>query len=533
MHQDPSRQVRTGVLFPITLIYILLPGIIFLTGWVRWYWAAPVILLWLWLAGRAVFSEMSFPDSGGRRILPGTHLFLIALAAYVTFATGVGGFVGQCDNYVGWDNLKLYDLIVHPWPVVYPEKEAFYCYYFGYYLPVALFTRLAGNIHLAEYFSFIWAWAGVTLCIYWIYVLLQLKRAWMVVIFLLTGTFAAALTSFNTLELRFLRFGEDIAYPYTFIRTWWTGNRSLWNTDVPFHCSLHYASTMTTMAWAPYHYISGILFPALVWYRIGLRKTFSAVPLILAAAMIWSPFVTLGLLPVVLYGVVKYLREVFNRDTLLAAVSALPFLFYFSAHSTSEEMVRGFIWSCGNRWWLNYLAFVSVEVGLFTILIIAQRKYRQSLSYRTLIAINVAALILIPFVYLGFYNDFSVKVGIVPLFFLVLVFARLVGRILEDLLEHGIHKIGFWPCAALIAWVLSTVVPVNILLHPVFPHPLYAKKTKISEPFVSDTIRNLSNNLLSSQFLGDVHNPAYKLLLKPPAEPDSTAKSAPSGIQTP
>ncbi len=120
-----------------------------------------------------------------------------------------------------------------------------------------------------------------------------------------------------------------------------------------------------------------------------------------------------------------------------------------------------------------------------------------------------------------------------PLFFLVLVFARLVGQILEDLLERGPHKIGFWPCAALVAWLLSTVVPVNILLHPVFPHPLYAKETKISEPFISDTIRNLSNNLLSSQFLGDVQHPAYNLLLKPSAKLDSAAKSTPSGTNKP
>ncbi len=519
MRHYSYQPVRTGLLFPITLAYILVPGIIFAMGWMRWYWAVPIMLVWIWLARGAFFSERSFRASDTRRIRPGEHIFLVVLAAYVTYAAGVGGFVGQCQNYVGWENLKLYDLIVHSWPVVYAKKEAFYCYYFGYYLPIAAITRLAGNIHLAEYFSFLWAWTGVTLCMYWIFVLMQVKRAWMVVIFVLTGTLAAAFTFFNTLEPRFLRFGEDIAYPYVFISTWWTGNRPLLDTGVPYHCSLHYASTMTTMAWAPYHYISGILLPAMIWYRIGLRRTFSGVPLTLAAAIIWSPFVVIGLLPVVLYGVVKYLKNVFNTDTFLAAASALPFLLYFSAHSTSEEMVSGFIWNCGSRWWLNYLAFVSVEVGIFALLIIAQKKYHLSLTDRTLVVIHVVALLLIPLFYLGFYNDFSVKVGIVPLFFLVLVFARLICRILDDILENGVRKIGFWSCAALVVWLFSTIVPVNIFLHPVFPHPLYATKTRISQPFSSDTISNLSETRLSSQFLGDVHHPAFKLVLKDPPKP--------------
>ncbi len=513
--QSPS---STGVrgLFSITLIYTLLPSFLFLGGWLKWYWAIPCILLWLILCYQTLSRELRTPEESvpPPRLI---YLFLPLIAIYVTYATGVGGFVGQSQNYVGWDNLKLYDLIVYPWPVVYPEKQAFYCYYIGYFLPIAALTKIAANINLAEYFAFIWAWMGVTLCLFWVYTLLQVRYAWMVILFLLTGGLSVAVITFNTLDLKYLRFGEDISYPYPFISTWWTGTRILLDTTVPFNCSLRYASTTTTMAWAPYHYISGILFPAMIWYKIIDRKTFASVPLVLGAGLIWSPFVLLGLIPMVLYGMWKYMKQVFLPETLLSVIPAIPFLIYYAAHSPSSDMTSGFIWDCGRKWWINYLAFVGIEVGIFWSLIVILKKRYLTSSDVLPVKLNVIPLVLIPLVYLGFYNDFPVKAGIAPLFFLTTTFVRLICRIVTDIIEKGIpffNRKNFFSILALFVWLLSTVIPVNILLHPVFPHPLYDTKTRIAQPFVSDTIRNLSENMLSSQFLGDLNNPAYSKIFK-------------------
>lgn len=271
-----SSLINYRSLFSITLVYLLLPSILFLSGWLKWYWAIPCVSLWLIICCRIILKDLKNPIIGSTA--PQINYVLLPLIAlYMTYATGVGGFVGQCVNYTGWDTIKLYDLIVYPWPVVYPEKQAFYCYYIGYFLPTAALSKLVGNINLVEYIAFLWAWIGVTLCLFWIYTMLQVRSAWMVIVFLLTGGLSAILTTFNTLDLKFLRTGEAISYPYTFLSTWWTGNRNLLNLEVPFNCSIAYAYTTVTMAWAPYHYISGILFPSIVWYKI-INSTLRAYP---------------------------------------------------------------------------------------------------------------------------------------------------------------------------------------------------------------------------------------------------------------
>ena len=425
--------------------------------------------------------------------------------------------VEQSFNYV-YDNIKLYDLVVNPWPVLYPEKQAFYCYYFGFYLPIAFATKLSSNLNYAEFFSFMWAWSGIVLCVFWIYVFLQVRYAWMVIIFLLAGTLCAATIVFNTLDWKFLRAVEDISYPYTFLSTWWSGGKRILDTTVPFHCSLKYASTMTTMAWAPYHYISGILFPCMVYHQVINRKTIKSLPLIIGACLIWSPFVVLGLIPVVLLGFWRYTRQLFALDTVLAVILFLPFVLYFGAHSTSEEMVRGFIWECGSRWWLNYLFFIFIEVGVFALAIFAHHKKYLRNDDWTVVKINSIALIIIPFVYLGFYNDFSNKVGIVPMFFLLIIFSKIVCRLIEDLISQKkqfFHSRNFVSICTLIVWCLCAITPVNIILVPLTGHPGVSFRTKIAKPFDSDSVRNLSQiPIIGSQFIGDANAPAIKFLFR-------------------
>ena len=511
-----SPSINNKLLFKATLIYISLPSVLFVGGWLKLQWSAPLLTILCYLLYRAFIEESRNIDEKPT-IKAGAILTIVVIAAYIAFSTGVGGMVEQSFNYV-YDNIKLYDLIVNPWPVLYPEKQAFYCYYFGFYLPIAFATKVSSNLDYAEFFSFVWAWGGLVLCVFWVYFLLRLQYAWMVLIFLLAGTLCTATTVFNTLDWKFLRAVEDFSYPYTFLSTWWSGGKQILDTSVPFHCSLKYASTMTTMAWGPYHYISGILFPSMVYYQIVTRKTLKTLPLIIGGALIWSPFVVMGLIPVVLIGVWRYTRELFTLDTVLAVILFLPFVFYFGAHSTSEEMVRGFIWECGGRWWLNYLFFVGIEVGIFALAIFSHHKKYLTEDDRTIVTINGIALLVIPFIYLGFYNDFSNKVGIVPMFFLIITFSKIICRSLEDLISQRrmfFKKANVVSFLALILWCLCAITPVNIILVPLTGHPGAGFRTKIATPFDSDSVKNLSQiPIIGSQFIGDVNAPAIKILFR-------------------
>jgi hypothetical protein len=452
-------------LYKATLIYVTLPSILFIGGWLRIYWAAPLLMVLAYLLTQAFITENSNTDADTTYDWPGT-VGILAIAAYICYATGVGGHVEQSFNYV-YDNIKLYDLVANSWPVYYPDKEAFYCYYFGYYLPIAAFINAFSGVEHAEAISFIWAWLGVALCCFWVRLLLQFRRSWMVIIFLLTGTFGVALTFFNSLDVKFLRAVEDFSYPYTFIKTWWSGGRPTLNTSIPFHCAIKYASTMTTMAWAPYHYISGMLFPALAYYQIVRRKTFNSVPLIAVSTLIWSPFVLLGMLPILLYGLLRFFRTIFNLQSVLAIILLSPFLIFLTSHDTSESIVRGFIWECKPRWWLNYILFVGIEVGIFGFVIFLYGRRYLCGEERTVLIFNLVALAVIPLVYVGFYNDFSIKVGIAPMFYLVLFFVKVISRMLVDFRSGNRVRWGSWSYVIVLAlWLMSAITPFNILLIP-------------------------------------------------------------------
>ncbi len=509
------------ILFKTTLLYVALPTVLFIGGWLKLYFAIPLLCT----LGFLIYKEFAFENRVGEaasRFSLKTIFILTAIAGYIAYATGAGGMVPQSFNYV-YDNIKLYDLIVHAWPVLYPDKQAFYCYYFGFYLPIATLTKLFGNVNFAEVIFFCWAWMGVTLCVFWVYVLLQIKNSFLVLVFLLAGTLCAITTVFNTLDFKYLRAVEDFSYPYTFLSTWWSNGKMVLDVSTPFHCSLKYASTMTTMAWAPYHYISGILFPALVYDRIINKKTFNGVPLIVGSALIWSPFVVLGLIPIVLLGAWRSFKQIFGYTTFLAVALFIPVLAFYLAHSTSEEMVRGFIWECGKRWWLNYVLFLLIEVGTFALVIFLNRRKHLPADDMQLMLVNLVALLLIPLIYLGFYNDFSNKVGIVPMFFLIISFSKVVCRILEGLFKGGSGRLNFTSALALFVWCCCAITPTNILLVPVAGHPGSSFVTKIAKPFDNDSIKNLSDiPIIGSQFIGDVNAPAIKILFK---NTDSTARN--------
>ena len=199
------------------------------------------------------------------------------------------------------------------------------------------------------------------------------------------------------------------------------------------------------------------------------------------------------------------------------------------AHSTSTEIPRGFIWECGKKWWINYIAFLVVEVGVFAGLIaILRKRYLTSADILPL-KISFVPLLLIPLVYLGFYNDFPAKAGIVPMFFLTITFARLICQIISSFLEKNtafFNRKQLLPLVALFVWLASAIAPINIFLHPIFPHPLYNTNLSFQQLSVANPARNLSDLPLSSQFLGDLNSSFYSRLFKQSKAPNEPAKKA-------
>lgn len=151
--------------------FLSLPVFIFLVGYLRWYVALPTALAWL-----AALLFACRARTGKRRELQlskGGLAALIALAALWCVLAGIGNFYYQSDDWSA-RNAIFRDLITHPWPVIYPAKNAALVYYIGYWLPAALVGKLflpfgakvafaAGNMALL-----VWS----TLCVCLVFLLL-------------------------------------------------------------------------------------------------------------------------------------------------------------------------------------------------------------------------------------------------------------------------------------------------------------------------------------------------------------------------
>lgn len=134
---------------------LLLPSVIFVLGFLKWFIGVPVAIL---LAVAYVFATKGSADEDERTLtlsLPWLLLILGAVALWCFFA-GLGNLWAQSQDWSA-RNAIFRDLIRFEWPVVYQSKNAALVYYIGYWLPPALCGKgvlaLTGDVEAAFFFG--------------------------------------------------------------------------------------------------------------------------------------------------------------------------------------------------------------------------------------------------------------------------------------------------------------------------------------------------------------------------------------------
>jgi hypothetical protein len=166
---------------------------------------------------------------------------------------------------------------------------------------------------------------------------------------------------------------------------------------------------------------------------------------ILATSLLWTPFVTLGLLPLVAAMLVSDVHVVRDRlkecvsavngaGALIAAVLVVYFAARFEWYSLPSEYVRiitrpngliplvdshdveGFV-NFGGR----YLLFCLAEFLLLSLLLLRLcRDSGQGAETRTLVKVAVITLLLLPFFRYGHWNDLGTRASVPSLFVILL-----------------------------------------------------------------------------------------------------------------
>lgn len=400
----------------ISILYLILPFILFLFGWVRLSIAIPIaviILLTIWILIRQ-------PPASNHKFLTSQNTFhWLLLTGFWLILSGVGGYAFQNWDH-NWRNVILRDLINFDWPVYYSQPERgpinMLIYYVGYWLPSAWIGKLFGW-KAANLVLFLWTWLGVIL------VTLHLASA------LKTSVIKSSLLLIFFSGLDFigtLLFPQDyptILPPITHLETW-AGN-------------LQYSSLTTQLFWVFNQAVPAWLCIAMVNVIAKSREAAKQSPnaqevafppqndtiiLLWSLCFFFAPLASVGLVPYVLVEVIKqtdFKSPFKNLNPAILLSALIIFLlssFFFTANTAAQS--RGF----QSISFTDLLAFFLLEGGILW-LILAPVKYRDPRWI-----VTGALLILIPFIQLGSDRDFVMRASIAPLFYLMLMTGETIFR---------------------------------------------------------------------------------------------------------
>ena len=401
-----------------SLLYLLLPNLIFVSGWFRWEVSLPVLLIllgafYLILSDFQRKYNISKEDNPSLRV----HLLVMAVAVIVCVVSGIGGFTFQGDQDKHYGVLR--DLIVQPWPVVYQqnflvESAVHLNYYLAYYLPVALLAKVVGIVW-ADALIFFWTFCGVYLVLRWVLIWKGKSLGLIaILIFLFFG-------------------GQDFLYALLKIPVKW----ALLGELIPFHVFreeiaaeavvhnniLQFYAPIVSMTWCPQHVLGGWLAAALIFQQFTQLKSLKSAAFILSLTFIWSVFNSIGLAIILLVLLLKKGFSPFiSFQNLLGALSlTLLAGFFFQAHYSIAQ--SGWIWEAipGKSWLPKVLVFLSIEFGIYAWL---SYRFVKHQDWKLIWWAAIAVLFVIPFYVIGYFNDFLMRAAVPSLFIISIVFIQ-------------------------------------------------------------------------------------------------------------
>ncbi|GAB3325921.1 hypothetical protein GCM10027299_24660 [Larkinella ripae] len=292
--------MKTDRLTLVSLGYLYGPVCLFLFFWIHRFLAVPLVILLAIGIGMFVRQSSSATDSSP--FFSGKEWLILAGGAlFWAWVSGMGAFVPQYSDY-DKHNLLFHDLIARPWPVVYqnrPYNDPFLCYYLAYYLPTAAVVKaFRWSFQAAEWVSLLWGWLGILLAFCWAARLSKKNRVWIAVGLPLLSGVEVAVRLFWSLY-------QDFHWQ---VAAWLT---AVFNNRIPgytryetprlafsnqnFSQSLDPAPLVMQLQAVPQHALGGWIAIGLLVYWQNRQAPTAALAFVVAATLLWSPFVSIGL----------------------------------------------------------------------------------------------------------------------------------------------------------------------------------------------------------------------------------------------
>lgn len=384
--------MRNKTLYIVSIIYLLIPNIIYYLYWTKAAVSLIGIALLIHLLHKNILQEIAFPKS----IIHVKDICIaLGLAVVLTLASGITGFAFQTMDH--WcHNAKFHDLLQNDWPLRFPANRPVMAYYFGYYLVPAAISRLAGDISLVA--ILIWTSMGIALGLLWICTSLD-RKWWAALLVLCVGDFPRifkGVASQGSIQL----------YKYEEI-------------------GVEHWSNIENLFWAPNQFIPSLMLGGMLFHMIRHRLDYALLCFPTALALWWAAF------PALIAGLVTALLLVFQwirwgitvrglfQQVLLPSLAAVPVLLLFQSHPHAPQ--NGLIWEfrgdVGNLL-REYLVNTVTDTSLFVFAYLISRRAGlptiPAVPFWTLICLTL----LFPLVRVGKVNDMLLR-GMMPILTLI------------------------------------------------------------------------------------------------------------------
>lgn len=144
-------------LIVISYLYLLIPIIIFMLGWLKIQYG--ILFTVIMLVGFYFLLKQRYNQKIYISMSKKTFFLLVLIIMFWVFLSGIGGYF-----YQRWDwhgrNAVLHDLINYTWPVVYPETGNALVYYFIFWMVPAVIGKLFGW-EAANAMLYFWSCIGI------------------------------------------------------------------------------------------------------------------------------------------------------------------------------------------------------------------------------------------------------------------------------------------------------------------------------------------------------------------------------------
>lgn len=490
---------ETGIRIPFRLWYglatgfLVIPVIVFMTGYLRWYVGVPLALCMI------VFSVITVcsctKPAGGKTALassakdinmPLRHLVGFAVfAVFLAWFSGVGEFIYSLQDHA-IRRATLSDLVSYKWPVIYDYStqtnpdvikeigktsgKTALMYYFTYWMPAALFGKLFGRT-AADVFLMLWTAIGIFLT------LLGMAK--------LNGRACV------TQPIFYMFFGGLDVIP-TIVHS--VTDYDLWTSIEGWVPNMAYYCNMSELANVFHQCVPCFLVTVLVMLSVNTRSFGLTGGLLFA----YSPFGVFGILPVILTAVFRKdmrqdvkgtLKDLFTPVNILSAAIMLVVFGSFYMGNANGAGKTGFTWTFYSSFGLFvicYLCFLIIEVLPVTAVLF--KRYRKDPFF----ICAAVCMTLIPVYMMTWVNDFAMRASM-PSRFIMCV---LLAAMFKDLYDEDKERIRRQKKlekkkAARLAFAILTVI---LMMFPGFVNAyLIAGCQATGEPDRKDMVGSFGN----------------------------------------